>query len=61
MSSLASLPHPDQRSDLPTDFERFVAEHRGLQEPEAARLLVEWISTYQPQRPRPSVAPHYAL
>lgn len=45
-------------SDVPTDFERFIAEHRGLQEPEAKRLLVEWVTTYQPQRPRPLAAPH---
>lgn len=47
-----------ERGDPPANFEAFVAQHRGLQAPEAASLLVEWLSTYQPLQPSPWVAPH---
>jgi hypothetical protein len=46
-----------QTLDPPADFEMFVAEHRGLPAPEAARLLVEWVSAYEPQRTSPWAPP----
>lgn len=57
MSSSAYLTATTHGLELPTDFELFVAQQRGLREPEAARLLADWLASYQPQRPRPSGAP----
>jgi hypothetical protein len=42
-------------TEPPLDFALFVAERRGLQVPDAVRLLVDWLATYQPRQERPPV------
>lgn len=37
----------DYLNDPPTDFEVFVARQRGLAADQAARLIREWMATYE--------------
>ena len=38
--------------DTPVDFESFVARQRGLPSEQAARLIMEWMESYEAPRDR---------
>lgn len=54
----------DRSNELPADFETFVAHQRGLESEQAARLIEEWMDSYQSAAshrpmPRESYVPSY--